>query len=167
MNSMDSCPCGSGRSYAECCAPYITGARLPPTAEALMRSRYSAYVKHAINYILETYIKDNETSIDPKQTKEWSEESNWLGLKILSVEKGAVSDTEGGVEFEAIYEQAGHKEVHHENARFKNQDGKWLYDQGKIVPAETVVRSSPKIGRNAPCPCGSGKKYKHCHGRVS
>jgi preprotein translocase subunit SecA len=29
----------------------------------------------------------------------------------------------------------------------------------------TVVRSQPKVGRNDPCPCGSGKKYKHCHGR--
>jgi preprotein translocase subunit SecA len=34
--------------------------------------------------------------------------------------------------------------------------------QGESV---TVVRSSPKVGRNDPCPCGSGKKYKHCHGR--
>ncbi|MDR0685234.1 MAG: preprotein translocase subunit SecA [Spirochaetaceae bacterium] len=34
--------------------------------------------------------------------------------------------------------------------------------QGEAV---TVVRSQPKVGRNDPCPCGSGKKYKHCHGR--
>lgn len=98
MSSINSCPCGSGRSYAECCKPYITGVRLPPTAEALMRSRYSAYAEHAINYILETCTKDNKNPIDLKQTKEWSEQSRWLGLKILSVEKGAVSDTEGGVE---------------------------------------------------------------------
>ena len=30
-----------------------------------------------------------------------------------------------------------------------------------------VVRDQPKIGRNAPCPCGSGKKYKHCHGKLA
>ncbi|MDR0636977.1 MAG: YchJ family protein [Treponema sp.] len=166
MSSINSCPCGSGRSYAECCEPYITGARLPHTAEALMRSRYSAYVEHAIDYILETCAKDNKNPIDLKQTKEWSEQSRWLGLKILSVEKGAVSDTEGSVEFEAIYERNGLKDVHHEKAQFKKQDGKWLYDEGNIVP-KTIVRSSPKIGRNDPCPCGSGKKYKHCHGRVS
>ncbi|MDR2807377.1 MAG: preprotein translocase subunit SecA [Spirochaetaceae bacterium] len=34
--------------------------------------------------------------------------------------------------------------------------------QGDVV---TVVRNTPKVGRNDPCPCGSGKKYKHCHGR--
>lgn len=163
---MNSCPCGSGRSYAECCEPYITGIQLPPTAEALMRSRYSAYVEHAINYILETCTQDNKNPIDPKQTKEWSERSRWLGLKILSAEKGAVSDTEGSVEFEAIYERDGLKDVYHEKAQFKKQDGKWLYDEGDIVP-KTIVRSSPKIGRNDPCPCGSGKKYKHCHGKAS
>jgi SEC-C motif-containing protein len=123
-------------------------------------------VEHAIDYILETCAKDNKNPIDLKQTKEWSEQSRWLGLKILSVEKGAVSDTEGSVEFEAIYERNGLKDVHHEKAQFKKQDGKWLYDEGNIVP-KTIVRSSPKIGRNDPCPCGSGKKYKHCHGRVS
>jgi SEC-C motif-containing protein len=163
---MNSCPCGSGRSYAECCEPYITGAQLPLTAEALMRSRYSAYSEHAINYIVETCAKDNENKIDLKQTKEWSEKSTWLGLKVLSVEKGAASDTEGSVEFEAIYERDGLKDVHHEKARFKKQDGKWFYDEGDIVP-KTIVRSAPKIGRNDPCPCGSGKKYKHCHGRAS
>jgi uncharacterized protein YecA (UPF0149 family) len=29
---------------------------------------------------------------------------------------------------------------------------------------KTVVRDQPKVGRNEPCPCGSGKKYKKCHG---
>ncbi|MDR1400678.1 MAG: YchJ family protein [Treponema sp.] len=162
---MNSCPCGSGRSYAECCKPYITGARLPPTAEALMRSRYSAYAEHAIDYILESCTQDNKNQADPKETKEWSEKSTWLGLKILSVGKGTESDTEGSVEFKAIYERDGLKDVYHEKAQFKKQDGKWLYDVGDIVP-ETIVRSSPKIGRNDPCPCGSGKKYKHCHGRA-
>jgi len=33
--------------------------------------------------------------------------------------------------------------------------------------AGTVVREAPKVGRNDPCPCGSGKKYKHCHGQIS
>jgi preprotein translocase subunit SecA len=33
--------------------------------------------------------------------------------------------------------------------------------------AGTFVRSERKVGRNEPCPCGSGKKYKHCHGALS
>jgi hypothetical protein len=35
---------------------------------------------------------------------------------------------------------------------------------GELPPVETVVRGAPKVGRNDPCPCGSGKKYKKCCG---
>jgi SEC-C motif-containing protein len=163
---MKLCPCGSGRPYAECCEPYITGAAQAPTAEALMRSRYSAYAEHAVDYIIDTCIGKDDADIDVKQTRDWSEKSRWLGLKIISVEKGGPADTEGTVEFEANYERDGLRDIHHERARFKKQNGLWLYDEGDIVP-KTVVRAGPKVGRNEPCPCGSGKKYKHCHGRSS
>jgi SEC-C motif-containing protein len=139
-----------------------------PTAQALMRSRYSAYVEHAVYYIINTCTRRSEDDIDYKSTRDWSEQSTWLGLKIIDCEKGGLADTEGMVEFEAEYEQGGLKEVHHERAKFVREnsgaDGEWLYSEGH-VRARTVVRSSPKTGRNAPCPCGSGKKYKLCHGR--
>ncbi|GHV75861.1 UPF0225 protein [Spirochaetia bacterium] len=164
---MKLCPCGSGRPYAECCEPYITGAQKPPTAEALMRSRYTAYAEHAVDYIVETCVqnKDGKQNIDIKGTRAWSEGSRWLGLKILSVTKGESADTEGTVEFEASYERDGLRDIHHERARFKKVDGQWLYDEGDVVP-KTIVRATPKVGRNEPCPCGSGKKYKHCCGAV-
>ncbi|GHT85180.1 UPF0225 protein [Spirochaetia bacterium] len=164
---MKLCPCGSGRPYAECCEPYITGAQNPPTAESLMRSRYTAYVEHAVDYILETCIqnRDEKQNIDIKKTRAWSEGSRWLGLKIISVTKGGPADTEGTVEFEASYERNGLRDIHHEQAQFKKLDERWLYDAGDIVP-KTIVRSAPKVGRNEPCPCGSGKKYKHCCGAV-
>jgi SEC-C motif-containing protein len=163
---MKNCPCGSGRSYAECCEPYITGKAKAPTAEALMRSRYSAYAEHEIDYIINTCVHKDEDNIDYKSTRDWSEQSNWLGLKIVSVEKGGPTDTEGTVEFEARYEQHGLKDVHHERAKFKRDTsggnaGAWLYDEGHVIP-RTITRSGPKTGRNDPCPCGSGKKYKHC-----
>ena len=161
---MKNCPCGSGLAYGKCCEPYISGAKDAPTAEALMRSRYSAYVEHAIDYIVETCTQGEKNRIDVTQTKNWSERSTWLGLKILSVEKGGITDTEGMVEFQALYEMDGLKENHHEKARFKKTNGRWLYDEGSIVP-KTVVRAGPKLGRNEPCSCGSGKKYKHCCGR--
>ncbi|MDR2535524.1 MAG: YchJ family protein [Treponema sp.] len=162
---MKPCPCGSGKSYSECCESYILGVQLPATAEALMRSRYVAYVEHAIDYIVDTCTKDGKQDIDVKQTKDWSEKSQWLGLKILATAQGGTEDTEGVVEFEAAYEHEGLKDIHHEKARFKKQEGKWFYDEGDIVP-KTIIRSSPKVGRNEPCPCGSGKKYKHCHGKT-
>ena len=164
---MKNCPCGSNRPYSECCEPYISGRAKPPTAEALMRSRYSAYAEHEIDYIISTCAsatdgeQHGKNDIDQKSTRDWSEQSTWLGLKILSAEKGGIADTEGTVEFEASYERDGLKDIHHERAEFKKENGAWLYTEGKVFQ-RTIVRTGPKIGRNDPCPCGSGKKYKHC-----
>jgi len=159
---MKNCHCGSGRQYAECCEPYIIGKAKPQTAEALMRSRYSAYVEHEIDYIVNTCVaKDGKDGIDQKSTRDWSENSTWLGLKIHGVEKGGPEDIEGTVEFEASYERDGLRDVHQEKASFKKEAGEWLYDEGTVVP-RTIVRVGPKVGRNESCPCGSGKKYKHC-----
>jgi SEC-C motif-containing protein len=130
-----------------------------------MRSRYTAYAVHNVDYIVNTCIKKGEQDIDVKQTREWSEKSTWLGLKILAVDKGCPDDEEGTVEFEARYEQNGLRDTHHEKAFFKKIDGNWFYDQGDIVPV-TIVRAQPKIGRNERCPCGSGKKYKYCCGNT-
>jgi SEC-C motif-containing protein len=129
-----------------------------------MRSRYSAYVEHEIDYIINTCVHRDKDDIDYKSTRDWSERSTWLGLKIISTEMGGPVDAEGTVEFEASYEQNGLKDIHHEKAKFKKQNDEWLYDEGNVVP-RTVVRSSPKTGRNEPCTCGSGKKYKHCCGK--
>ena len=161
---MDACPCGSGRSYEDCCRPYISGSKKAPTAEALMRSRYSAYAKHEVDHIVATCVRDGSRDIDVEQTRRWSEKSQWLGLRIVSSEKGSPSDTEGTVEFIASYVMDGLKDEHRERAKFVKKDGDWLYDDGEIVPT-TIVRSGPKVGRNDPCSCGSGKKYKHCCGR--
>lgn len=160
---MDSCPCGSGSSYAACCGQYISGKAKPSTAEALMRSRYSAYVKRAIDYIVDTCV-DKGDSINLEATRKWSEESEWKGLRILRAEKGGPSDSEGLVEFVASYVQGGLAEDHHEIASFKKSGGEWLFESGEVVTG-TVRRSAPKVGRNDPCPCGSGKKFKQCCGK--
>ncbi|HCC37211.1 MAG TPA: hypothetical protein DEQ14_06130 [Treponema sp.] len=161
---MKQCPCGSGRAYSDCCEQYISGKAKAPTAEALMRSRYSAYVEHAVDYIINTCVQRGKDDIDYQSTRDWSEQSVWLGLTIISSEKGGPADTEGTVEFEAVYERDGLKDIHHERATFTKENDEWLYSEGNVSP-RTIVRSSPKVGRNEPCPCGSGKKYKHCHGR--
>ncbi|MBP7094510.1 MAG: YchJ family protein [Spirochaetia bacterium] len=156
------CPCGSGRDYADCCSPIIHGKALAPSAEALMRSRYSAYALGETGWIMKSCVTDE--GVDPEATAAWSRESKWLGLRILSVEKGGAADSEGVVVFEATYERGGLRDVHRERAEFRKIDGAWLYDEGEIEPT-TVVRAVPKVGRNDPCPCGSGKKYKQCCGR--
>ncbi len=159
------CPCGSGKTYADCCQPVIKGKTLAVTAEQLMRARYSSYVKGEIDFIATSCIREEGgNDIDLEETRKWSSESEWHGLQIHGTTKGGESDTEGVVEFSAFYSRKGLKDEHREVAAFKKIDGKWLYAEGKLA-ATTIVRSSPKVGRNEPCPCGSGKKFKQCCGR--
>jgi SEC-C motif domain protein len=156
------CPCGSGKKYGDCCEPIIKNKTPAPTAEALMRARYSSYVKGEIDFIATSCItKEGGNDIDLDETKKWSKESEWFGLTIHSSSKGGASDTEGVVDFSADYARNGMRDEHREIATFKKVDGKWLYADGKMI-GTTITRSAPKTGRNDPCPCGSGKKYKHC-----
>ncbi len=159
---MSSCPCGSGREFSACCQPIIKGIVPAPTAEALMRSRYSAYATGAVEYVMKSCVKDE--NIDEDATRRWSEGARWESLSILRSEKGGASDSEGIVEFIARYTMDGMKDEHHETAKFTKKDGEWLYESGDVKPT-TVVRAAPKVGRNDPCPCGSGKKYKQCCGK--
>ena len=152
----EKCPCGSGKLYSNCCKPYIKGKENAPTPEALMRSRYAAYVMHEIDYILDT-CKDKE-NIVRSSVENWSNNSTWLGLEIIS------SDETGTVEFKAVYEQGKLKNIHHEIATFEKKDERWLYVSGKVFGVP-VIRAGIRQGRNEYCACGSGKKHKHCCGR--
>lgn len=158
------CPCGSGKEFSACCEPYVKGIEAAPTAEALMRSRYSAYVKEEIQYLKDTLTKAQQSDFSNEDTRKWAKESKWLGLEIQKTEEGGPDDSRGLVEFEAHFETNGEKQTHHETAVFEKEGKNWLYS-GTIAPqGETVRRTEPKIGRNEPCPCGSGKKYKRCCG---
>ena len=164
-NTPDLCPCCSGKKYADCCQPVLNGSRKASSPEELMRARYTAYVVHDIDFIVNTVEKGEKIAeIDRKATEDWSNKSTWHGLTILRTEKGGPDDTEGIVEFEAVYTQKGIRDIHHEVAGFRKIDGQWLYSVGLMRPT-TVVREGRKIGRNEPCPCGSGKKYQNCFGR--
>ena len=165
VKSSDPCPCCSGKKYSECCEGILNGTKEAVNPEELMRARYSAYVVHNIDFIVNTVERGEKIAeIDRKATEDWSNKSTWHGLKILRTEKGGPDDNEGIVEFEATYTQKGIRDVHHEVAGFRKVDGKWLYTEGLLRPT-TVVREGRKIGRNEPCPCGSGKKFKNCCGK--
>lgn len=167
------CPCGNSQPYEKCCGPFLSGKSLPDTAEKLMRSRYTAYTRANIEYLRETLSPEGRKDFDPAGTKEWAEGAKWLRLKIESTEKGGPSDTTGIVEFTATYERDGEAVDHHETSRFKKaKDGAWYFvdgdahshpaGEGHHHDSTPLVRASPKVGRNDPCPCGSGKKYKKC-----
>jgi SEC-C motif-containing protein len=161
---MISCYCGSGDGFADCCKPYLEHVKNPPTALALMRSRYSAYCIIDMKYIEATqgppgYEPDEERI---RNNREWAKAATWLGLEITRTEKGLEKDTEGIVEFIATYKESGVTTQHHETSTFKKFDDKWYFMEGKSSIRQ--VKSTDRAGRNDPCPCGSGKKYKKCCG---
>lgn len=160
---MFECPCGSKQRYGKCCEPYHKGKEFAKTAEALMRARYSAYVKAEINFLKETLHPDpsEEEEFDEDQTRQWAESSKWLGLEIDSIKDGLEDDDYGMVEFTASYESDGQRLDHHERAYFEKVDERWYFVEGKVGP-KTFKRNENKVGRNDPCTCGSGKKYKKC-----
>ena len=163
---MDGCPCGSGVAYESCCEPIIEGAQRAGTAEALMRARYSAYVKDRITFLGESLTDEQRSDFSEEETNRWAESSEWLGLEIVRIEGGGADDDKGEVEFIARFrdKKGGQEQAHHEKALFEKNDGAWYYDGFVPSKGHTVRRETPKIGRNDPCPCGSGRKYKKCCG---
>jgi SEC-C motif-containing protein len=132
-----------------------------------MRSRYAAYVMKDVGYLMRTHDPDTIDSVDCEGTADWARDSEWLGLEILSTERGGPGDDDGIVEFVASYNLDGEIHTHHERSRFRRREKEWVYSDGDMVKARPVVREGPKVGRNDPCPCGSGKKHKKCCGRLA
>jgi SEC-C motif-containing protein len=161
---MSVCPCGSGLENENCCDPFLQGKSKAATAEALMRSRYTAYVTGNVKYLVETVLPKKRHDLNEKDIQTWSKNSIWQGLEIVATEAGGAEDEEGLVEFIAHYTQGENKYDHHEKAQFLKEEGTWYFVDGKIAGHEPYVRKEPKIGRNDPCSCGSGKKYKKCCG---
>jgi SEC-C motif domain protein len=159
---VSACPCGSGAPLPRCCGPILDGAAAP-TAEALMRSRYSAHVLGRIDYIVDTHDPATRGRVDRAAVERWARDSEWLGLRIVARERGGRDDDDGVVEFQATYRSGGATVVHHERSRFSRRDGRWLYVDGDVVKPAPARREAT-VGRNDPCPCGSGKKYKKCCG---
>jgi len=158
----DMCPCNSRRPYADCCEPIVAGARQAATAEELMRARYSAYARGAIEFIISSTHPDRRSECDEKAITSWSRNSDWTSLEIVSTEDGGIDDNEGKVEFIARYTEDRMKKTLHETGTFRRVDGKWHYVDGSIHPPKPFIRGEGKVNRNDPCPCGSGKKYKKC-----
>lgn len=158
---MNQCPCGIAKSYEECCAPYIKGAKKAPTAEALMRSRYTAFAKGELDHVEKTHHASTRKDLDMEGVRSWASQSEWLGLEIRETDKGLEKDTAGKVEFKCKFIFNGAEQTHHELSTFEKVGDEWFFVDG-VMRNNTVRRSEPKIGRNDPCSCGSGKKAKKC-----
>jgi SEC-C motif domain protein len=161
------CICGVGESTETHCGPIIKGERDADTAEALMRSRYAAYALGEVDYILNSLHPEHRQDVDRAATEAWSKNAKWHSLEIVKTEAGAASDDRGKVEFIAKFDIRGVPQVHHELADFAKYNGHWYFVDGETIGPKPVVREGPRIGRNDPCPCGSGKKYKKCCGKAA
>lgn len=129
-----------------------------------MRSRYSAYVEKAVDYLGETLHPDHRADWDRQSTRRWADNARWLGLEIVAVDAGQEADAEGWVEFIARFEEDGREHRHHERGRFGRHAGRWYYVDGQVPRPTTQRHAGPRVGRNDPCPCGSGRKFKKCCG---
>ena len=183
------CPCGSEVNYDQCCGRYVSGGAEPPTAEALMRSRYVAYVRNDIGYVARTTAGEALRTFDARAARAWSAAATWIGLQVLATDRGGAKDNEGTVEFVATYRQNGEIVAHRERSRFQRAEhGEWRFVEGSAgsrevggdrrlrpQPGEPLssekprifAAEAPKAGRNDPCVCGSGKKFKKCCGAAS
>lgn len=123
------CPCGSEKNYESCCGKFIKGEELPPTPEALMRSRYVAYTQKNFAYIEETMSGPALEAFDRKRAEDLAKETKWLKLEVLSSHE---QGDEGTVQFMAFFESQGRSQMMHEVSTFKKIKGKWMYIQGEV-----------------------------------
>jgi SEC-C motif-containing protein len=124
---IDPCPCRSGERFGECCAPRLDGTSPAPTAEALMRSRYTAFVVADTDYLLRTWhprTRPDRLRLDSGR--------RWYLLEVLHTERGGPFDRSGLVEFRAHYRHDGRSAVLHEFSRFVRLEGAWVYVDGDI-----------------------------------
>ena len=127
INFQTACPCGSNKTYTDCCARYLDGNETPATAETLMRSRYTAYTLLREDYLLATW----HTSTRPQQLNLAEEPSSkWLGLEVKRHQQ---QDAEHAiVEFVARHKVGGRAHRLHEVSRFVREDGRWFYVDGDL-----------------------------------
>lgn len=156
---MKVCPCGSGLSLVECCGPIIAG-DLALTPEVLMRSRYSAFVLGKLDHVERTNAPEIGDDFNRAEAERIASEVQWQGLEVLSASE---TGNTGTVEFNIRFRRDGQEFGQHELASFRRDDSRWLYVSG-AVGAKVPPRQVTKIGRNEPCPCHSGKKFKKCCG---
>lgn len=124
------CYCHSQKTYEQCCRPLIAGKALAKTAEQLMRSRYSAYAVADINYLLNSHHILTRPTKERASILKWTKSVRWMKLEIIATKKGTAVDSDGYVEFKAIFEENGKLSCIHENSYFVKEQNLWFYKSG-------------------------------------
>lgn len=146
------CPCGSKKAFKDCCGLYIEHKKTAPNAEALMRSRYTAYTLSDEDYLLSTWhpsTRPMNLGLADRSSQQWQQ------LNILFTEQGQNMDSQGVVAFIASYIENSVSQHLCEKSRFEKINGCWFYLDGEMFA----------VSKNGPCPCDSGKKFKRCCGK--
>lgn len=147
-----SCPCGSEKHYQDCCQPLHLNQAKAQTAEQLMRSRYSAFAKQQIDYIVATTSLGQQKALDVPAIAEWSKVNQWLKLEIVQTNE-KIDKNHALVEFKAHYHDGQKAQIHQELSHFVKFDDTWYF----LDPTTDM-----QITMKQPCVCGSGKKFKSC-----
>jgi SEC-C motif-containing protein len=122
---MKNCYCNSEKPFSNCCEPYLKGSIKPETAEALMRSRYSAYCLKNADYLIATTHISTRKHHNKKDILVFATENHWVKLEIVKA-------TENVVEFKAYYlDSSLQPHAHHEKSTFKKEGEQWYYVDGK------------------------------------
>ncbi|MFG0886067.1 YchJ family metal-binding protein [Vibrio sp. CJQ_6] len=156
---MTPCYCGSSAAYANCCQPIHQDHKHALTPEQLMRARYSAHVLGLVDFVVATYHPSCHAESQRDAIAE-SVHSDWQRLDVISASAGS-HDQEGFVHFKAYLCDQQQELCLEERSRFLREEGLWYYVDGEF-PQQAPAH---KVGRNDPCPCGSGKKFKKCCGQ--
>lgn len=159
IESTQPCPCGSGQTFGLCCEPVLTGKKKAANAELLMRARFTAHVAYDFRFLHESY---RATADKPYVAEEGEPTMEWTKLVVHSHEVVADNPDKAYVDFSAYGTEEKVEKVLHEKAEFLRINGQWLYNREARLGPAPFKSSAPKVGRNDPCPCGSGKKYKQC-----
>lgn len=156
MNPDKPCLCGSLLAGSQCCLPLIEQKQSAENALALMRSRYTAFALHAVDYLLATHHPSfREADLGKQLMTGFKENIQWLQLEIISHIETKKKNAK--VEFKAYYHDSKQVYCLHERSDFIYQQN-WFYTQGTIMKNRSV-----NWPRNKPCWCGSGRKSKLCH----
>ena len=122
------CPCNPKKNYDDCCKKAHQNIKTVLTAEALMRSRYSAFVLAKIDYLQKSHHSNTRPSNQEKEEiLQWAKSVNWLKLEVLNTVKGSKTDSIGTVEFKAYFMENGKIDVIHENSSFCKENKHWVY----------------------------------------
>jgi len=124
MKMTEPCPCGLDKTYQDCCYAYHSGEATAQSPEALMRSRYSAFVGRLASYLEATWHSSSRPPL-----LDLSDSPNWLKLQVIS---SSVDQNKGQVHFRAFYKDGNDVAFMEEQSDFVQEDGKWYYLDGRV-----------------------------------